>query len=116
MFLFDGKWFVFLSNRATKEGAHDTNVFLAKWTDAPIQATETGADRTKADATWLADPARQVGDAVHRREVDRPVAHGRAEHAPSRLFQQNDQGIQTGEVDTASVGGHGSLRKGSPSR
>ncbi len=59
MFSLDGKRLAFSSNRATKEGAHDTNVFLAKWTDAPIQATETGADRTKADATWLADPARQ---------------------------------------------------------
>jgi hypothetical protein len=59
MFTLDGKTLAFASNRATKEGAHDTNVFLAKWLDAPVTASETGADRTKADATWLADPARQ---------------------------------------------------------
>jgi Tol biopolymer transport system component len=59
MFSLDGKWLAFASNRATKEGAHDTNLFLAKWADAPIAAMETGADRTKADAAWLADPARQ---------------------------------------------------------
>lgn len=59
MLTLDGKLLAFSSNRATKEGAHDTNVFLARWTDAPIVSTPTGADRTKADATWLADPARQ---------------------------------------------------------
>ncbi|MCB9678978.1 MAG: PD40 domain-containing protein [Alphaproteobacteria bacterium] len=31
MFSPDGKWFVFASNRATAEGAHDTNLFVARW-------------------------------------------------------------------------------------
>ncbi len=33
MFSPNGKWLVFASNRATAEGEHDTNLFLAKWTD-----------------------------------------------------------------------------------
>lgn len=59
MLTLDGKLLAFASNRATKEGAHDTNVFLAKWADTPIVSVPTGADRTRADATWLADAARQ---------------------------------------------------------
>jgi len=59
MFAPNGKDFVFASNRATAEGKQDTNMFLAKWADTPIKSEETGADRIKADATWLSDPARQ---------------------------------------------------------
>jgi Tol biopolymer transport system component len=33
MFSPDGQWLVFASNRATAEGAYDTNLFLARWTD-----------------------------------------------------------------------------------
>lgn len=33
MFSPDGQWLVFASNRATAEGAYDTNLFIARWTD-----------------------------------------------------------------------------------
>ncbi|MEZ4322959.1 MAG: hypothetical protein R3F61_36170 [Myxococcota bacterium] len=33
MFSPDGRWLVFASNRATEEGKHDTNLFLARWKD-----------------------------------------------------------------------------------
>ncbi len=57
----DGKALAFSSNRATAPGQHDTNVFLAHWSDDPQgQITEeTGADRIQKDIAWLADPARE---------------------------------------------------------
>ena len=56
----DGKRLAFASNRATPPGAHDTNVFLAEWSDAAVQpVVELGADRVLADIRWLADPARE---------------------------------------------------------
>src|SRR5690606_12991915 len=59
MFSPDGSRLVFASNRATAEGAHDTNVFVARWVDAPPKAaTASGADRVQTDIAWLADPAR----------------------------------------------------------
>jgi hypothetical protein len=62
MFTPDGKWLMFSSNRATAPGASDTNLFLARFDAAvppakPLQPT--AAERTLADATWLADPARE---------------------------------------------------------
>jgi Tol biopolymer transport system component len=61
MFSPDGKTLAFSSNRATAPGQHDTNVFLARWSDEPNgQVTEeTGADRIQKDIAWLADPARE---------------------------------------------------------
>jgi Zn-dependent M28 family amino/carboxypeptidase/Tol biopolymer transport system component len=59
MFAPNGKDFIFASNRATEKGKTDTNMFLAKWANTPIKAEETAADRIKADAKWLSDPARQ---------------------------------------------------------
>ncbi len=61
MFSPDGKTLAFSSNRATPPGQHDTNVFLARWSNEPIgQVTEeTGADRVQKDIAWLADPARE---------------------------------------------------------
>ncbi len=61
MFSPDGTKLVFASNRATAEGKHDTNVFLATWVDdAPNrQLIETAADRIAADVRWLAHPDRQ---------------------------------------------------------
>ncbi|HHH29467.1 MAG TPA: M28 family peptidase, partial [Polyangiaceae bacterium] len=61
MFSWDGKTLAFASNRATAEGAYDTNVFLAEWQDVEPHPTAapTPAERVKADVTWLADPARQ---------------------------------------------------------
>jgi Tol biopolymer transport system component len=60
MFSPDGKTLAFSSNRATAEGKHDTNVFLANWVDsAPQTILPTGADRIMKDLSWLADPARE---------------------------------------------------------
>ncbi|HEY3592940.1 MAG TPA: hypothetical protein VGL13_03670, partial [Polyangiaceae bacterium] len=74
MFSPDGKYLAFSSNRATAPGAHDTNVFLARWADEPtlLAANDKGdagaapgafmdgpADRILTDIAWLADPARE---------------------------------------------------------
>jgi hypothetical protein len=56
----DGRRLAFSSNRATPAGQHDTNVFVADWTGAPVvTAEELPADRIAADIRWLADPARE---------------------------------------------------------
>jgi Tol biopolymer transport system component len=56
----DGKQLAFSSNRATPAGQHDTNVFLASWSNEASAVTEeTGADRIQRDIAWLADPARE---------------------------------------------------------
>jgi Tol biopolymer transport system component len=59
----DGTRLAFSSNRATAPGAHDTNVFVARWVDgarstvgAPL--APSAADRIANDIGWLADPAR----------------------------------------------------------
>jgi hypothetical protein len=61
MFTPDGKWLMFSSNRATAPGASDTNLFLARFdADVPAKPLQlTAAERTLADASWLADPARE---------------------------------------------------------
>ncbi|MET0386263.1 MAG: M28 family peptidase [Polyangiales bacterium] len=74
MFTPDGKWLLFSSNRATAPGANDTNLFLARFDQAPAAApaaptapaptaspaASTGAaERIWRDAAWLADPARE---------------------------------------------------------
>jgi Iap family predicted aminopeptidase len=60
MFSPDGKYLAFSSNRATPPGAHDTNVFVARWVESPPRrVTELPADRIMADIAWLADPARE---------------------------------------------------------
>jgi Tol biopolymer transport system component len=60
MFSPDGTMLAFSSNRATAPGRHDTNVFLASWTEDVGEAriVESGADRIEKDVAWLADPAR----------------------------------------------------------
>jgi Tol biopolymer transport system component len=56
----DGTRLAFSSNRATPPGAHDTNVFVAKWRAGDVTpAEELPADRVAADIRWLADPARE---------------------------------------------------------
>lgn len=64
MFTPDGEWLIFASNRATAPGAHDTNLFLARFASEPSapyapQSTTSAAERIQRDATWLADPARE---------------------------------------------------------
>jgi len=60
MFSPDGRFLAFASNRATAPGAHDTNVFIARWVDtAPQTMAMTAADRVMADVKWLANPARE---------------------------------------------------------
>ena len=77
MFSPDGKYLAFSSNRATAPGAHDTNVFVARWVDSeprplkpaspsseakssePASFEDWPADRVLADVRWLADPGRE---------------------------------------------------------
>ena len=59
MFSPDGKQLVFASNRATKPGAHDTNLFLAKWVEGKNLTIPSAADRIAQDDTWLASPERE---------------------------------------------------------
>jgi Tol biopolymer transport system component len=55
----DGTRMAFSSNRATAEGHHDTNIFVARWRGLPPAAPTTAADRISQDVAWLADPARE---------------------------------------------------------
>jgi Tol biopolymer transport system component len=64
MFTPDGQHLIFASNRATAPGAHDTNLFLARFASEPSapyapQPKTAAAERIRGDATWLADPARE---------------------------------------------------------
>ncbi len=60
MFSPDGRTLAFASNRATAPGQHDTNVFLAEWSEATaVSVSEAGADRILRDIARLADPARE---------------------------------------------------------
>jgi Tol biopolymer transport system component len=60
MFSPDGQYLAFSSNRATLPGANDTNVFIARWMEAPPKGlAQHGADRVITDVKWLADPARE---------------------------------------------------------
>ena len=64
MFTPDGQWLIFASNRATAPGAHDTNLFLARFASEPrapyaSQPQTAAAERIQSDAAWLADPARE---------------------------------------------------------
>lgn len=59
MFSPDGKTLAFSSNRATKPGAHDTNVFVAKWIEGKNLTIPSAADRVAQDDAWLAAPERE---------------------------------------------------------
>ena len=43
MFSPDGKFLVFASNRVSKPGTWDTNLFVAEWLDAPAPTTQGSA-------------------------------------------------------------------------
>ena len=57
MFSPDGQWLAFGSNRNQSEPG-ETDVYIARWLDAPAAATEAPVDRYLADIAWLADDAR----------------------------------------------------------
>ena len=59
MFSPDGTRLAFSSNRAFPPGAHETDVYVARWVDSPPRAEKLAADRIRADVVWLADPARE---------------------------------------------------------
>ena len=58
MFSPDGQWLAFGSNR-NQSAPGETDVYIARWLDAPAASTETAADRYLADIAWLADDARE---------------------------------------------------------
>ncbi len=58
MFSPDGQWLAFGSNR-NQYAPGETDVYIARWLDAPAASTETAADRYLADIAWLADDARE---------------------------------------------------------
>ncbi len=59
MFSPDGKRLAFSSNRAFQPGAHQTDVYVARWIDGPAPAEMLAPDRIQGDVNWLADPARE---------------------------------------------------------
>lgn len=58
MFSPDGQWLAFGSNR-NQSAPGETDVYIARWLDAPAASTETAADRYLTDIAWLADDARE---------------------------------------------------------
>ncbi len=59
MFSPDGKRLAFSSNRAFPPGAHQTDVYVARWVDARAPGPKLAADRIRDDVVWLADPVRE---------------------------------------------------------
>ncbi|MFL5375033.1 MAG: M28 family peptidase, partial [Myxococcales bacterium] len=55
----DGKWLAFGSNRAFAPGVRQTDVYVARWVDAPAAHADGPADRILRDIAWLADPLRE---------------------------------------------------------
>jgi hypothetical protein len=95
MFSPDGRTLAFSSNRTTPEGKHDTDIFVARWADAPPIYAEGPADRILRDVTWLADPERQgrgVGtpglERAGRYVEDRMKAIGLAPAGDGGTFEQ----------------------------
>ena len=92
MFSPDGKMLAFSSNRATAPGQQDTNVFLAKWTDAVTpKYVEMGADRIKQDVSWLADPARE-GRGIGQLGLEQSGAYLEARMKSLGLVPEGDDG------------------------
>jgi hypothetical protein len=95
MFSPDGRTLAFSSNRMTPQGKHDTDVFIARWADAPPVFAEGPADRILRDVEWLADPerlGRGVGTAglelAGRYVEDRMKAIGLAPAGDGGTFEQ----------------------------
>ncbi len=55
----DGRWLAVGSNRAFPPGVRQTDVYVARWVDAPAPRSDAAPDRILRDVAWLADPARQ---------------------------------------------------------
>jgi Tol biopolymer transport system component len=54
MFSPDGRYLAFASNRSTAPGSHDTNLFVASWSEGGSKPLpELGADRVRRDVAWL---------------------------------------------------------------
>jgi len=68
MFSPDGHWLAFSSNR--HQGAPgETDVYVARWGEAPSPQSNDAADRFLADVAWLADDARE-GRGIGTRGLD----------------------------------------------
>jgi Tol biopolymer transport system component/Iap family predicted aminopeptidase len=55
----DGKWLAFSSNRAFPPGVRQTDVYVARWEDAPAPRADDAPDRILRSVAWLAEPARE---------------------------------------------------------
>jgi Tol biopolymer transport system component len=122
MFQPDGTLLAFSSNRATAQGAHDTNVFVARWVDGPIARTEeTAADRIASDIAWLADPARE-GRGVGTKGLDdsgvfiekRFTALGLSPAGDGATFRQSfgvPTDVKSDEKTTVAIGGKALARE-----
>jgi Tol biopolymer transport system component len=59
MFSPDGKWLAFASNRNQGKPG-ETDIYVARWVPgSPVATVPSAADRFYADASWLADDARE---------------------------------------------------------
>src|SRR5262249_3721487 len=74
MFSPDGKRLAFSSNRAFPPGARETDVYVARWVDAPPRTEPHAPDRIRDDVRWLADPARE-GRGIGSAGLDAAGAH-----------------------------------------
>ena len=74
MFSPDGKYLAFSSNRAFPPGAHQTDVYIARWIDTAPRLEKLAPDRILADVSWLADPARE-GRGIGTRGLDAAGAY-----------------------------------------
>ena len=105
----DGKELAFSSNRATAPGAHDTNVFVARWLDASgPKGPPTAADRVMQDVRYLSDPARE-GRGVATRGLGDAGAYIEQRLRDLKLEPAGDQSgyRQTFEVQSALAVGPG---------
>jgi Tol biopolymer transport system component len=109
MFSPDGKWLAFSSNRATPEGQHDTNLFVARWAESTPRFEETAADRTMRDDAWLADPARE-GRGVGTHGLDEAGAYVEKAFKDAGLAPAGSEGYRLPFDATTKVTGAASLQ------
>lgn len=109
MFSPDGQWLAFSSNRATPEGQHDTNLFLARWVESAPRFEETAADRTMRDDAWLSDPARE-GRGVGTHGLDEAGAYVERTMKEAGLAPAGIEGYRLPFEATTNVTGAASLQ------